>query len=258
MVPVVIYNDNVFQKRPWLLYLLSGVMAFSLEVNWKRMFRRLSASCIKAESRVTAARRRVSSPCRSRDFLSACPTWFLAPRLWYDPTIPPVNVWRWADAGIFQAHHQPASARLLWWRRGGMRWRRYSIVGIKVGKLRLPLSQGRDCEPQLSRETKTKPFIHLSVVFFAESHCQLRIWLNDEKKKNKRKKKYTVSSLCRPSTSDWFWTLLSRRTTKQKAPTVFLVALAKIISPLRRPLCPYLAFTITWLYIFFYPSPGRA
>jgi hypothetical protein len=33
MVPVVIYNDNVFQKRPWLLYLLSGVMAFSLEVN---------------------------------------------------------------------------------------------------------------------------------------------------------------------------------------------------------------------------------
>ena len=35
MVPVVIYNDNVFQKRPWLLYLLSGIMAFSIEVNWK-------------------------------------------------------------------------------------------------------------------------------------------------------------------------------------------------------------------------------
>ena len=33
MVPVVIYNDNVFQKRPWLLYLLSGIMAFSIEVN---------------------------------------------------------------------------------------------------------------------------------------------------------------------------------------------------------------------------------
>ena len=33
MVPVVIYNDNVFQKRPWLLYLLSSIMAFSIEVN---------------------------------------------------------------------------------------------------------------------------------------------------------------------------------------------------------------------------------
>ena len=102
-----------------------------------------------------------------------------------------MNVWRWADAGIFQAHHQPASHD---YSGGGGAARRYavapiySIVGIKVGKLRLPLSQGRDCEPQLSRETKTKPFIHLSVVFFAESHCQLRIWLNDEKKKNKRKK----------------------------------------------------------------------
>ena len=83
------------------------------------------------------------------------------------------------------------TALVVAWRR---RCHRYSIVGIKVGKLRLPLSQGRDCEPQLSRETKTKPFIHLSVVFFAESHCQLRIWLNDEKKKNKRKKIHRLVS----------------------------------------------------------------
>lgn len=34
---LVIYNDNLFKEKPWVLYVLSGIMAFSIEVNWKWM-----------------------------------------------------------------------------------------------------------------------------------------------------------------------------------------------------------------------------
>lgn len=30
---LVIYNDNLFKEKPWVLYVLSGIMAFSIEVN---------------------------------------------------------------------------------------------------------------------------------------------------------------------------------------------------------------------------------
>ena len=33
MVPAIVLKDSVFQKQPWLLVLMSGVMAFGIEVS---------------------------------------------------------------------------------------------------------------------------------------------------------------------------------------------------------------------------------
>ena len=38
MVPAVVLKDSVFKNRPWLLYLLSSIMAFGIEVDSKRMY----------------------------------------------------------------------------------------------------------------------------------------------------------------------------------------------------------------------------
>jgi hypothetical protein len=29
---LVVYNDNIFKQRPWILYLLSTIIAFTIEV----------------------------------------------------------------------------------------------------------------------------------------------------------------------------------------------------------------------------------
>ena len=34
---LVIYNDHIFKERPWVLYLLSGIIAFSIEVMIRRL-----------------------------------------------------------------------------------------------------------------------------------------------------------------------------------------------------------------------------
>ena len=33
MVPAIVLKDSVFKKQPWLLVLMSGVMAFGIEVS---------------------------------------------------------------------------------------------------------------------------------------------------------------------------------------------------------------------------------